>query len=117
MVTGILSFRIVEQSHCTTCQFTYCRCKNHATTHSNIYSIIHTFLCLRNSRQRNVILVLIIPRQRRVKVKEDDAAAFVEMGAEVDWRGAITRSYERRIVLCRKLPMHLMILSQRIIAS
>jgi SNF2 family DNA or RNA helicase len=37
------------------------------------------------------------------------------MGAEVDWqilRGAITRSYKRRTVLC-----HLMILSQRIIAS
>jgi len=32
-------------------------------------------------------------------------------------RGAITRSYERRTVLCRKSPMHLMILSQRVTAS
>ena len=32
-------------------------------------------------------------------------------------RGAITRSYKRCTVLCNKSPMHLMILSQLIIAS
>ena len=57
--------------------------------------------------------------------EEDEAAAVVAQRrngsgnglANPLLRGAITRSYERCTVLCRKSPMHLMILSQRVIAS